>query len=73
MEDQERFLSSLKRSDSIAAKLISTLEEDKQNIYRCLSDEAKAAYQNQCDKAIEEIKKIQRSIRILYSEANSGL
>ena len=72
MEDLERYLKNLKRCDALTRKLIDTLEEDKQNIHRGLSVEPEAVYKKQCDQAIEAIKKIQKKVRILYSESSAG-
>lgn len=73
MEDIERFLWALKQSILITKKIEDKLEEDKQNIHRGLSGEPETVYKKQCDQAIEEIKKIQKKVRVLYSESSAGL
>ena len=72
MEDIERYLGALKRSAAIAKKIEDTLEEDKRNIHRGLSGEAEEIYKKQCDKATDKLKRIQKQIRILYSESSAG-
>lgn len=72
MEDIERFLRALRRSIELTKKITNVLEEDKQNIHRGLSGEAKDAYMQQCDQAIDQIKKIQKTARVLYSESSAG-
>ena len=72
MEDIERYLGALKRSAALAKKIEETLEEDKQNIHKGLSGESEAVYKKQCDSAIEKIKTIQKTVRILYSESSAG-
>lgn len=72
MEDLLRYLALLKGSDAIAQRIINTLTEDKQNISLGMSGEAEQLYRQQCDQAIEEVKKIQKRIRVLYSESSSG-
>ena len=71
MEDLAQYLIKLKSSDVIAQKIINILEDDKQNIQHGLSGEAEIIYKQQCDQVIEELKKIQKKIRVLYSESNS--
>jgi hypothetical protein len=73
MEDMERYLDALQRSDLIAKKIIDTLEEDKQNIYRGLSGEPETVYKKHCDKAIDKMKAIRKKAKILYSESSAGL
>ncbi len=72
MEDSERYLKALRRSIELTKKITNLLEEDKQNIHRGLSGEAEEAYIKQCDQAIDQIKKIQKSARVLYSESSTG-
>jgi hypothetical protein len=72
MEDTERYLNALRHSDALTRKLLNTLEEDKQNICRGMSGEAEALYLKQTDQVIDGIKKIQRKIRLLYSESSAG-
>ncbi len=72
MEDLERYLNALRHSDALTRKLIDMLEEDRQNIHRGLSGEAEALYKKQCDQVTDEIKKIQKKIRVLYSESSAG-
>ena len=73
MEDMNQYLNALQNSLVTANKIISTLKEDKQNINRGLSGEPEAVYKKQCDQVIEEIEKIRKRIRILYSESSAGL
>jgi hypothetical protein len=73
MEDIERYLGALTRSAALVKKLSDTLEEDRENIRKGLSGEAEEVYKKQCEKAIEKTKKMQKAIRILYSESSAGL
>lgn len=73
MEDIERYLEALRHSASIAKKIEDILLEDKQNIHRGLSGEAEGEYKHQCDEVAARIKKIEKTIRILYSESSTGL
>ena len=72
MEDLERYLDALRQSDILIRKLIDMLEEDKKEIYRGLSGEAESLYKKQCDQVIDEIRKIQKKVRVLYSESSAG-
>ena len=73
MEDIERYLGALTRSAALAKKILDTLEDDKENIHNGLSGEAETVYKKQCDTAAERVKKLQKQIRILYSESSTGL
>ena len=73
MEDIERFLWALKQSISITKKIEDKLEDDKQSIQRGLSGESETVYKRQCDQAIEKIKKIEKQVKVLYSESSAGL
>lgn len=71
MEDLEQYLTMLKSSEVTAQKIIKKLEDDKQNIRHGLSGEAEIVYKQQCDQVIDELKKLQKKIRILYSESST--
>lgn len=73
MEDLDQYLRLLQRADALTQKLMDTLEDDKMNIHRAMIGEAETLYKQQCDRAVDEIKKIQNKIRILYSESSAGL
>lgn len=73
MQDIERYLGMLTRSAAIVKKIENTLEEDKTDIHKGLSGEAETVYKKQCDTAEEKIRKMQKQIRILYSESSAGL
>lgn len=73
MEDIERYLGALARSAALVKKLGDTLEEDRDNIHKGLSGEAETVYKSQCEKALEKTTKMQKTIRILYSESSTGL
>lgn len=73
MEDPVRFLKALEHSDAIIKRILNTLEEDKQSIRKGLSGESEEVYKKKSDNAIEKIKKIQKKIRVLYSESSTGL
>jgi hypothetical protein len=72
MEDIEKYLGALNRSAALAKKIEETLEEDKENINKGLSGESEEVYKKQCNKAIEQIKKIRKTIMVLYSESSAG-
>ncbi len=72
MEDMNQYLNALQNSLVIGNKIISTLKEDKENINRGLSGEPETVYKKQCDQVIEEIEKIQKKVKILYSESSAG-
>ncbi len=72
MEDLERYLAALHKSALIAGQLEKKIEEDKQNIGSGLSGEPERTYKQQCDKAIEQARKIRKMIMVLYSESSAG-
>ena len=72
MEDLERYLDALRQSDILIRKLIDMLEEDKKEIHSGLSGEAEALYKKRCDQVINEIRRIQKKVRVLYSESSAG-
>ena len=73
MENLELYLNALRHSDALTKQLLNTLEEDKQNIHKGLSGDAEALYKKQCDQVTEQLRKINKKIRVLYSESSAGL
>ena len=73
MDELELFLNYLQACANLTTQLEKVIKEDKEQIHLALSGELEDLYKKQCDEALEQVKKIRKRIRILYSESSAGL